>query len=230
MGHVIERMALTKGHEVLVTIDNEEEWNRSGKLLGNCEVVIDFSLPHTTVTNILHCFEMNLPVVEGTTGWYDRLEEVKDLCRKKKQAIIVAPNFSIGINIMFHISRQLAKIMDKTAGYNITLEEIHHIHKIDSPSGTAINLAKIILEETSRKKKWVNQTSKNPSDLQIISRREDEIPGIHTMRCISDEDTIELTHTAKGREGFASGAILAAEWIIGKKGFFEMKDLLNFRE
>lgn len=229
MGKTIEKLALEKGHEIVLKIGakNFEELNAGNLQLA--EVVIEFSNPENAFQNIIKCLDAGIPVVSGTTGWLNRMGEAKSVCEKKGGAFFYASNFSIGVNIFFEVNHFLAKMMNEQTQYNVQMEEIHHTQKLDTPSGTAITLAKGILEKISRKQKWVNEPEKNPEDLSIFSKRIDKVPGTHQINYCSDIDTIEIKHTAHSRIGFASGAIMAAEWIIDKKGYFEMKDLLGFR-
>ena len=230
MGHAVETAALTKGHQIIGRLDNEASWADLATPLPQGTVVIDFSTPDSAVSNIRRAFDLRLPIIVGTTGWYGQLPVVKKWCLDEGQSLLYGTNFSIGMNIFFELNRSLAGYLDRFEAYDISLEEIHHIHKLDSPSGTAIRLAEDILKNSRRKKSWKNSPASSPAELGIISRREGEEPGTHIVRCESDDDRIELTHQAKGRTGFASGAILAGEWLLHKKGFFEMKDLLNFKD
>jgi len=227
MGREIEKAALARGHQILAKLDTPEDWSAQKSVLRQADMAIDFSTPDSALNNIRHCFDLNLPVVVGTTGWHESTGLVKKWCVDEHQAIFVASNFSIGVNILYSLTEKLSKMMDQFEDYEISLKEIHHIHKLDSPSGTAIRLADIILGGVRRKKSWVNRRQSNPEELEIISGREDEIPGIHTIMCESESDRLILRHEAKGRKGFAVGAVLAAEWLTGNKGFFEMKDLLH---
>jgi len=227
MGREIEETAIKRGHEIVAKLDLPGDWQANEKIISQSDMVIEFSTPDAVIDNIRRCFDLHLPVVVGTTGWNKKEEKVKKWCAEEKQTIFVASNFSIGINILYSLARQLSDIVNKIDGYDISIEEIHHIHKLDSPSGTAIRLAEIILNGIDRKNFWVNRSQTNPEELQVISVREGEIPGIHTINCDSDSDKLTLQHEAKGRKGFAIGALLAAEWLKGKNGFFEMKDLLQ---
>jgi 4-hydroxy-tetrahydrodipicolinate reductase len=230
MGNEVELIALARGHRITFKLDNEKDWEAFTIRHPECDVVIDFSLPGTAVSNIRNCFNLALPVVMGTTGWYAELDKVKKWCTDESAAIMVASNFSLGVNLLFELTRKLAIYLDGIEDYDISIEEIHHQHKIDSPSGTAIKLAEIVLDQLGRKKKWINQASAEPDVLPVISHREGEVTGTHIITCESQADILELKHTAKNRKGFALGAVMAAEWIIGKKGYFEMKDLLDFRD
>jgi len=228
MGREIEKAALARGHEILAKLDTPYDWEVHKSLLSQADIAIDFSTPDSALNNIRRCFDIRLPVVVGTTGWQVNSGLVRKWCTDEQQAVFVASNFSIGVNILYGLTDKLSKMMDRFEDYEISMEEIHHIHKLDAPSGTAIRLADIILAGVSRKKRWVNRTQSSPEELEIISAREDEIAGIHTIRCESESDRLILRHEAKSRKGFAVGAMLAAEWLAGKQGYFEMKDLLNF--
>jgi len=227
MGREIEKTALIRGHEILAKLDLPEDWRTQESLLSQSDVVIEFSTPEEVVSNIRRCFDHHLPIVVGTTGWNERTDEVRKWCENEKQSLFAASNFSIGVNILYSLTGRLSEIIDRFDDYEISIEEIHHIHKLDAPSGTAIRLAEIILENIGSKKKWVNSAGNRSEELEIISRREDEIPGIHSIICDSASEKLIMRHEAKGRKGFATGALLAAEWLIDKKGFFEMKDMLQ---
>jgi 4-hydroxy-tetrahydrodipicolinate reductase len=229
MGREIERLALLKKHEITLVIDSIEDWEKDGSRLGEADVAIEFSQPDTVVDNIYRCFDANLPVVVGTTGWFEEAEQVRKDCRERNQTIFHSPNFSIGVNLFFDLNRYLAKLMSDWLDYEISIEETHHIHKQDAPSGTAIVLANDIIRNSARKEKWVKATSENPEELGIQSFRTENVPGTHKVRYESEDDSIEIIHTAKTRRGFAFGALMAAEWLHGKKGFFEMKDLFASR-
>jgi 4-hydroxy-tetrahydrodipicolinate reductase len=227
MGQEIEKLAVKKGHEIVVIFDSLEDWENDGELLTEADVAIDFSTPVSIVENIYHCFDAGIPMVIGTTGWLDDLEKVQQDCAKRDQCLFFAPNYSIGVNLFFNVNRFLASMMSKWEEYEVSIEETHHIHKQDAPSGTAIILANDIIRNTERKEKWVKETVENPEELGIKSYRTDNVPGTHIVRYESEEDCIEIVHTAKSRKGFAMGALMAAEWVIGKKGFFDMKNLLE---
>lgn len=230
MGKEAEKAALSRGHKIISKLDDPEDWSTHYKKISQADMVIDFSTPDSVLRNIRQGFDIHLPLVVGTTGWSEHTETVKKWCLDEHQGIFVASNFSIGMNLLMGLTRQLARALNHFENFNITLEEIHHIHKVDTPSGSAIRLADIILSEMERKKKWVNGLQQSPDDLQIISVREDEITGMHTVNCESEHDRLSMKHEAKNRQGFAVGAILAAEWLKGKSGYYEMKDLLNFTE
>ncbi len=227
MGKEIEKIALDRKNEIGLIVDAHNLDSYAIEDLKKCDVVIEFSTPESAVSNIYKCFDAGIPIVIGTTGWLKQWEEVTKVCREKNQSLFWASNFSIGVNLFFKLNESLAKLMNPQTDYNITMEEIHHIHKKDAPSGTAITLAEGILKNSSRKKNWVNKNTHMPEELQLISRRTDEVPGTHTVRYSSEADYIEISHVALSRKGFALGAVLAAEWMKGKKGIYGMNDLLN---
>lgn len=228
MGKAIEAIAKDRGHVIGVTIDNEDEWLQRMDLLRSCDLAIDFSFPTTVVGNIKRCFDLGMPIVVGTTGWYDQLDTLVSECRQSGQSLFVASNFSIGMNIMFDLNRRLAKLMNGY-DYDVSISETHHIHKLDAPSGTAITLANDIIYELDRKDSW--QLSTTPGidghAIPITSIREGEVPGIHEVVYDNEIDTITLSHSAKSRKGLALGAVLAAEYLFGKKGYYTMRDLLS---
>ncbi len=227
MGKEIKAIAENRGHSfpLIIDINNRDEMTIDN--LKQADAAIEFTTPDAAVSNINACFDAGIPVVSGTTGWSDHMEEVRKRCREEGRAFFYASNYSLGVNILFHINRVLAGIMNRYKEYDVVLEETHHVQKLDSPSGTAITLAEDILETMNRKKRWINQPASHPEDLSILSFRKDMIPGIHTVRYDSEMDTLELTHSAKSRKGFAMGAVMAAEFIAGKTGCFGMKDLLG---
>jgi len=228
MGKAIEEIALQKGHEIGLKIDvsNIDEFTTEN--LSKCDVAIEFTSPHTAVQNIYKCFEAGIPLVCGSTGWLDHLEEVTKNCVEKNAAFLYASNYSIGVNIFFEVNKRLAQLMDRQESYSVSVEEIHHTEKRDAPSGTAITLAEQILQNVHRKKLWVNHISNTPTDLPIISKRIDPAPGTHTITYSSAVDDIEITHTAHNRQGFAAGAVLAAEFMKDKPaGLYSMKDVLG---
>lgn len=221
MGKVIERIALERGHEIVLKKDE----NNSYDGLDNADVAIDFSVPTAAVDNISNCFHSNVPVVSGTTGWLDHYDEIIALCHEKKGGFISSSNFSLGVNLFFELNDYLAKIMAPFASYSIDMEEIHHTQKLDAPSGTAISLAKGVIENS----KYTNWTLNKPAEneIHIEALRIADVPGTHTVTYNSEVDSIEIKHTAHNREGFALGAVIAAEWLAGKQGVFTMKDVLN---
>ncbi len=228
MGKEIEKIALLKSHEIILKLDNEEDWQKHKDDIKNADIAIDFSVPETAVNNILRFFKANVPVVTGTTGWNKRFEEIRTLCMEHKQTLFFASNFSIGVNILFALNLKLAEIMKNHPQYDVMIEETHHTQKLDAPSGTAITLAEDIIKTGSAKTKWVNSPTDINNYLEIKSFREGNITGIHNVIYASEIDTLEIKHAAKNRSGFAHGAILAAEWVQGRKGVFGMKDMLNF--
>jgi 4-hydroxy-tetrahydrodipicolinate reductase len=223
MGKEIEQIAISRGHEIVIKKD-------VGAIIDItlADVAIDFSVPDSAFNNISNCIQNNVPVISGTTGWLDKYEEVVALCNEEKGAFIYASNFSLGVNIFFELNKQLAKMMRNLEDYNISIEEIHHTKKLDAPSGTAITLAEGIIENSS-KENWVLGTNTSEENIAIAAQRIPEVPGTHTVLYASEIDAIEIKHTAHSRQGFALGAIVAAEWILGKTGVFSMKDVLNIR-
>ena len=224
MGHEVERIALAKGHEIVVTIDNDQEWIERRELLKQAEVAIEFSQPDQAFNNISRCFDLHLPIVVGTTAWYDRLDEVKKRCLEEKQSLFYAPNFSIGMNMVFRMNKELARFAEKY-GYSVSLAETHHIHKLDKPSGTAAKLANDIIAESSRYQCWSINEPYPADTLPIEVTREGEVFGIHSVTAQSSADRITLTHEAFSREGLAQGALAAAAFLMGKVGVFTMEDL-----
>jgi 4-hydroxy-tetrahydrodipicolinate reductase len=228
MGREIEKIALERGHEIvsIIDINNPEDFD-SPRFL-SAEVAIEFSQPQSALANYRKCFDRNIPVVAGTTGWLEHLEDVKQICKEQAKTFFYASNYSIGVNIFFAVNKYLAKIMNGFPSYDVRMEEIHHIHKLDSPSGTGITLAEGILENIDRKTQWKEALEGASNDLLILSKREGEVPGIHEIIYESDADIISIKHDAKSRKGFALGAVLAAEFVKGKKGFLRMNDMLDF--
>lgn len=227
MGKEIEKIALQRNHEIHAIIDNTEDLDKHSSIISGADIAIDFSMPTSAVSNIFAFSEKNIPVVVGTTGWYDRMEEIKQYCLNNEKTMMVSSNYSIGMNIVFEINKRLAQLSAKYPEYNVRIEETHHVSKKDSPSGTAITLANDIIAANPYKKSWVNAQSEVPEELEIFSYREGNVFGIHSVTYNSEADQIELKHTAYSRQGLALGAVIAAEWLVGKKGFFTMNDLLN---
>jgi len=227
MGKTIEALGLKQGHSfpLIIDVNNPEDLNPE-KIKG-IDVAIEFSAPAAATGNIIRCIELDLPVVSGTTGWNDRFKEIESLCREKKGAIFYASNFSIGVNILSAMNRKLAEIMDQYPEYRVSMEEVHHIHKLDAPSGTAITLADEIIGEMGSIEKWSLTDNDKTSELHISAIREGEVKGRHTVRYESALDTITLAHDAKSRDAFAAGVLPAAAFILGKKGIFGMSDMLN---
>lgn len=227
MGHEVEKTAIDRNHKIIAFIDNKHDWENKIETIKNADVIIDFSFPETALEVFKRCFEVGVPLVTGTTGWYDKMDEVKDLCRKANAAFFYAHNFSIGVNIFFEANKKLAKMIATLNSYIPSIEETHHIHKLDSPSGTAINLANDIINKFEEINYWKNDLSTSKGELSIISKREGEITGEHTVTYQSEVDEITISHSAKNRKGFALGAIIAAEFLLGKKGVFTMSELLT---
>jgi len=227
MGKMIEETAVEKGYTtgLIIDVDNLEDLTIQN-LMGH-DVAIEFTAPDAAYKNILTCFDANIPVVSGTTGWLEKFDQVKERCLKENQALVYASNFSIGVNIMFALNHHLARIMNNYPGYNPRLEEIHHTRKLDAPSGTAITLATILLEEIPRFEKWKLTDQPDGKTIPVKAVRADNIPGIHEVIYESDFDTLSIRHSAKSRKGFAIGALLAAEFIKEKKGLFSMNDILG---
>ena len=225
MGKVIERIALERGHEIILKKSSATTFEG----IENADVAIDFSIPDVAVENITTCLEKGIPVISGTTGWLDEYQKMVDLCREKNGAFLYGSNFSLGVNLFFELNNYLAQMMSKFKEYNVSMEEIHHTQKLDKPSGTAISLAKDILKNYPEKKDW---TIENPSkdEIFIDVKRIENVPGTHSIFYNSDVDFIEIKHVAHNREGFALGAVIAAEWLHNKTGIFSMKDVLNLNK
>ena len=228
MGKAIEEIAISRGHQVVlkVSIDNLED-NTVSKIQ-EADLAIEFTGPDSAYDNVIRCLEAGVPVVSGSTGWLSRMEEVKQYCQEHNGTFLYASNFSVGVNVFFEVNKRLAALMAPHPDYDVRITEIHHTEKRDSPSGTAITLAEQVMEKIKRKKEWVNHISDNLGELEILSERTDPAPGTHTIEYNSSIDTITITHTAHNRKGFATGAVLAAEFIAGKKGIYRMSDVLGF--
>ncbi|MBI3883009.1 MAG: 4-hydroxy-tetrahydrodipicolinate reductase [Sphingobacteriales bacterium] len=227
MGKAIEEIAVQRGHSIELKIDINSLSEFTKENLQRCDVAIEFTSPHTAVQNIITCLEAGTPVVSGSTGWLNEWDKVKETCEAVNGALLYASNYSVGVNIFFEINKKLAALMNQQTSYDVSMVEVHHTQKKDAPSGTAITLAEQIMENVSRKKQWVNDTSAQAQDLAIISERIDPAPGTHIVKYTSAIDDIEITHTAHNRTGFATGAVLAAEFLKGKKGIYSMKDVLG---
>lgn len=221
MGKMLEKMATSRTHQIVARIDE----NTTQIDFSEFDVAIDFSTPNAAFKNITDCFKNKVPVISGTTGWLDKLVEAETICQEHKGAFIYASNFSLGVNIFFELNKQLAAMVANLEQYKVSLEEIHHTQKLDAPSGTAITLAEGIIENSTYTD-WTLDEEKE-SSIPIASKRIGTVPGTHTVSYESAVDSIEIKHTAHNREGFALGAIIAAEWILGKEGVFSMKDVLN---
>lgn len=236
MGQIIERIAVERGHEIVlkISVDNTADFTVSN--LEKADVAIDFSTPNAAVANIYKCFEAGVPVVVGTTGWYGKLQEIKNDCLSSNNTLLYGSNFSVGVNLFFHLNKVLAKLMNNYPSYEVQVEEIHHTQKLDAPSGTAMTIAEGIIEELDRKSEWLNEVVGTPipeviknEQLLIESHRIENVPGTHTVIYSSEVDDIEIKHTAHNRSGFALGAVIAAEWLEKKEGFYNITDIFNFK-
>ncbi|MEO6849937.1 MAG: 4-hydroxy-tetrahydrodipicolinate reductase [Mucilaginibacter sp.] len=238
MGKIIEKIATDRKHTIVLKIDYDNQHDLTADNIRKADVVIDFTTPGSVLSNIQHCFEANVPLVVGTTGWYEHLKAVKQQCVDSGNTLLYGSNFSVGVNIFFHVNRVLAKVMNNYPYYYVQVEEIHHTQKLDSPSGTAITIAEGIIENSDTKKDWVNVLAAGDNEtaednikndqLLIESFRMENVPGTHTVIYDSEVDTIEFKHTAHNRNGFAFGAVLAAEWVHDKKGFFSVEEMFDF--
>lgn len=227
MGKEIEAIALERKHTIALKIDVTNPQDLTAENLKKVDVAIEFTNPEIAFNNVLKCFEADVPVVSGSTGWNEKVEEAKKLCIKGNHSFIWSSNYSLGVNIFFKVNEFLAKIMNKFDNYNVSLEETHHTQKLDAPSGTAITLANDIIRQIQRKSEWQLDGQDTDNKLKITAVRRENVPGIHTIKYDSPVDYIEITHSAKSRKGFAFGAVLAAEYIHNKKGVFTMGDLLS---
>ena len=224
MGKEVEKIALERGHELILRIEKNEEYD-----ISEADVAIDFSVPSAAFNNITSCFKKNIPVISGTTGWLEDYEKAVTICKKNNGSFIYASNFSIGVNLFFELNDKLSRIMNSNNNYTPSIEEIHHTKKLDAPSGTAITIAEQTIKNSSTKE-WCLHTNKAKVDKEIIpisSKRIKDVPGTHIVAYKSEIDSIEIKHTAHNRKGFAHGAIIAAEWLINKNGVYTMKDVLN---
>lgn len=228
MGKTIEQIALTRGHRIVSIVDYNTLEEFESDAFRTADVAIEFTTPDTAFENYMKAFAAGVPVVSGTTGWLDKIVQIKDLCEKEGKTFFYSSNFSIGMNILFALNNYLAKIMNGFPDYDVKITETHHIHKLDAPSGTAITLAEDILENVTRKQRWSLDNQTEATDLPIYAIREGEVPGIHEIMYESGIDTISIKHDAKNRQGLALGAVLAAEFTVGKKGFLGMKDMMKF--
>jgi 4-hydroxy-tetrahydrodipicolinate reductase len=227
MGKAIEEIALQRGHTIVVKIDLDNAGEFTKENLSKADVAIEFTGPHSAYENLKRLMQFGIATVCGSTGWLEKLDEIQIDCKKNDTGFIYASNFSVGVNIFFEVNKRLAALMKDHDDYEVQLTEIHHTAKKDAPSGTAITLAEQVLENIPRKKNWVNHISDNPEELEILSERIDPAPGTHKTKYSSAIDDIEIIHTAHTRKGFALGAVLAAEFLKGKKGVYAMKDVLN---
>jgi 4-hydroxy-tetrahydrodipicolinate reductase len=227
MGKAIESIALNKGHEIVLKIDIQNNQDFTEAAIQKADVAIEFTGPHSAFENVKKCIAWGVPVVSGSTGWLDQWAVIKNLCEEKNGTLIYSSNYSIGVNLFFELNKQLAQLMQPYNSYDVSMTEVHHTEKKDAPSGTAISLAEQILAQIGRKNKWVNAASEISNELVIQSERIDPAPGTHMVKYSSEVDDIEIIHTAHTRIGFASGAVLAAEFAFEKKGIFTMKDVLG---
>ena len=227
MGHEIEQVLLQRGHSVTLIIDQHNAEDLCAEKLADVDVAIEFTTPDTAYTNVRTCIECGTPVVSGTTGWHNRLEELQALCREKNSTMIWSSNYSLGVNITFRLNRYLAELMNRFDAYNVAIEEIHHTQKKDAPSGTAITLAEGILANVERKQSWVNEPTTDAEAIEITSLREGTVPGTHTVTYTSEDDKIEIKHTLFSRRALALGAVVAAEFVAPRKGVFTIDDLFE---
>jgi len=228
MGKTIEKVALERGHNIRLKIDLDNISDLNATNLKHIDVAIEFTGPHTAFDNVMKCLDSNTPIVCGSTGWLEHLSAVEKKCIETGGSFLYASNFSVGVNIFFEVNKKLAQLMVGHSQYEISIKEIHHTQKKDAPSGTAITIAEQILANNANKTKWVNHETNDPDSLPIISERIDPYPGLHEVTYRSTVDEISIVHNAHSRDGFALGAVLAAEFIAGKKGVFSMKDVLGF--
>lgn len=227
MGHEIEQVLLSRGHSVALIIDQDNAHDLCAEKLAEVDVAIEFTTPTTAYSNVRTCIECGTPVVSGTTGWHDKLEELQALCREKGSSMIWSSNYSLGVNITFRLNRYLAELMNRFDAYNIDIEEIHHTQKKDAPSGTAISLANDIIARVERKQRWLNEPTEEADAIAITSLREGTVPGTHTVTYTSEDDKIEVRHTLFSRRALALGAVVAAEFIAPRKGVFTIDDLFD---
>jgi len=227
MGKAVEEVAKQRGHVIAYKIDENNLQFLAASHLQNADVAIEFSIPKSAPDNIKSCIDAKIPVIVGTTGWNAQYDSIKNYCTENEGTMLVASNFSIGVNIFFALNTYLAKIMNKHEAYQCSIEEIHHTQKLDAPSGTAISLANEIIKQSEHYESWRLNEKMLPEEICIHAKREGEVPGTHVIQYKSDIDTIEIKHEAHSRQGFALGAVLAAEWIKDKKGIFSMNDVLG---
>jgi 4-hydroxy-tetrahydrodipicolinate reductase len=227
MGKEIEKIAISRGHQTELIIDINNQQDLTVENLKKCDAAIEFTIPKSAVDNYFKCFDAGIPVVSGTTGWLNRKAEVHQKCKELNGTFFYGSNFSVGVNLFFELNRQLAKLMAPHAEYKPEMTEVHHTRKLDAPSGTAISLADDLVEILPSLNSWADSGEATENQLPIKSEREGEVPGIHTLKYDSEVDFIEITHSAKSRKGFALGAVLAAEYSLGKKGILTMKDMLK---
>lgn len=227
MGKTIEQIAINRGHEVPYKIDYHNAEDLFKVKSSEVDVAIEFTQPESAFRNVKYCLDNHIPVVCGTTGWLEKKVQMNELCRINGGSFFYASNYSVGVNLFFHFNKILGRIMNNYPEFQISMEEIHHTEKKDAPSGTAITLAEGIIATVNSKKEWVNESTTEDSSLSIISKREENVPGTHTISYDSAVDSIEIKHTAHSRQGFAEGAVIASEWLIGKKGIYGMEDMIK---
>ncbi len=227
MGREIEKILIERGHTITAIIDADNRSDLSSEAFASSDVAIEFTTPHTAYENLVASIEAGVAVVSGTTGWLEHFDQIKELCAERNGAFFYASNYSLGVNLTFRLNKILASMINSVEGYGVEIEEVHHIHKLDAPSGTAITLAEGVIEALDSKSGWVNDTEPQESEVQILSKRIGETPGIHTVTYESQEDIIELKHTIKSRSALAKGAVVAAEFLCGKQGVYSMDDLLK---
>ncbi len=227
MGKTIERIALNRGHEIVCTIDVDNQQDFDSDAFRSADIAIEFTTPATAVDNYLKAFRQGVPVVSGSTGWVSRMPEIKAICDRGEATFFWTSNFSLGVNLFFALNKYLSALMDNFPEYTPSMKEIHHIHKLDHPSGTAITLAEGIIDKTERIDTWTEDNDNKPDELLISHEREGEVPGTHIISWDSSVDTITIEHKAKSREGFALGAVVAAEWVKNRKGFLSMDELMH---
>lgn len=225
MGKAIEPVAQARGHEIVLRASNNEEVDLA--IISNADVAIEFTNPESAPNNILRCFQSDTPVIVGTTGWYDHFDQIKQHLKEHNGALLTATNFSLGVNIFLEINARLAELMEHQEQYDVTISETHHTEKLDAPSGTAISIGEGIIDLITRKKKWSDKASDEPENLDILSFREQNVPGTHVVEYQSEIDSIKIEHTAHNRQGFALGAVIAAEFIHSKTGIYTMKNVLK---
>lgn len=226
MGKEVKAVAERRQHHIGCIIDNENDWQAEWENLQKADVAIDFTYPESAPKNVHRCFELRLPVVTGTTGWDDARKKIRDTIEETGNTLFFAPNFSIGVNLLFELNRRLSALISPYDQYQPAISETHHIHKKDAPSGTAVNLAEDIINAHRNWTSWAKEKSTKPGEIPVRSKREGEVIGEHTITWESEVDDLQLHHHAKNRSGFALGAVVAAEWVKDKKGYFEMQDML----
>lgn len=227
MGKTIKRIATARGHQISAIVDRDTDMSISDLSNDTTDAAIEFTNPEVAKTNLMSLADKQIPTVSGTTGWLDAYKDVCNRFVDNQSSIIYSSNYSVGVNIFFAINKKLASFMAEHSDYNVSMEEIHHIHKLDAPSGTAITLAEGIMQHIPQKHKWLNEPTSDSDTIPIISKRQGEVPGTHTIQYQSTIDSITISHEAHSREGFALGAVIAAEWLKGKKGVYSMQDVLG---